>query len=180
MSKSKKANEVRTILLLKIQKEINNFIKSKTLINTISPINIYNLYGNIEIFIENTYEFSTKKSKENQKRFYDDSQILQNESISPYMEVFRSINKILISDKKNQTFYDRLDLDEKEKEKITNENQILKYATPREILSNVNKKDQTNISIKYLRQKAQNLINIITRRKITSKTHSKSFYQNPA
>ena len=179
MSKSKKANEVRTILLLKIQKEINNFIKSKTLINTISPINIYNLYGNIEIFIENTYEFSTKKSKENQKRFYDDSQILQNESISPYMEVFRSINKILISDKKNQTFYDRLDLDEKEKEKITNENQILKYATPREILSNVNKKDQTNISIKYLRQKAQNLINIITRRKITSKTHSKSFYQNP-
>ena len=35
MSKSKKANEVRTILLLKIQSEINNFIKSETLINTI-------------------------------------------------------------------------------------------------------------------------------------------------
>ena len=40
MSKSKKANEVRTILLLKIQTEINNFIKSKTLIK----YNITNKY----------------------------------------------------------------------------------------------------------------------------------------
>jgi hypothetical protein len=180
MSKSKKANEVRTILLLKIQSEINNFIKSETLINTISPKEIYKLYGNIEIFIENSYEFSTKKSKENQKKFYDDSQMIENESITPYMEIFRTINKILISEKKNKTFYDRLDLDEKEIEKISNENKKFKYATPIELLSNINKKDQTNLSIKYLRQKAKNLINIISRRKITNKTHSKSFYQNPA
>ena len=180
MSKSKKANEVRTILLLKIQSEINNFIKSETLINTISPKEIYKLYGNIEIFIENSYEFSTKKSKENQKKFYDDSQIIENESITPYMEIFRTINKILISEKKNKTFYDRLDLDEKEIEKISNENKKFKYATPIELLSNINKKDQTNLSIKYLRQKAKNFINIISRRKITSKTDSKSFYQNPA
>ena len=70
------------------------------MINTISPKEIYKLYGNIEIFIENSYEFSTKKSKENQKKFYDDSQIIENESITPYMEIFRTINKILISEKK--------------------------------------------------------------------------------
>ena len=135
--------------------------------------------------IKNSLEFSTKKSKENQKKFYDDSHILEQEIYSPYMEVFRTINKMLISEKKNQTFYDRLDLDEKEKDKISNENlnlnstrSIIQYTTPKEILSNIKTEDKANSAIKFLRQKAQNLINIIIRKKTRFKTHSKSFYHN--
>ncbi len=184
MFNSKKANEVRTILLLKSESEIEHFTKSKMLINTISPKELYNLYSNIEIVIKNTLEFSTKKSKENQKKFYDDSHILEQEVYSPYMEIFRKINKIVISEKKNQTFYDRLDLDDKEKDKIIIENKnldstrsIINYKTPKEILSK--SEDKSHSSIKFLRQKAQNLINIIIRKKTRFKTHSKSFYHNP-
>ena len=185
MFNSKKANEVRTILLLKSESEIEHFTKSKMLINTISPKELYKLYSNIEIVIKNSLEFSTKKSKENQKKFYDDSHILEQEVYSPYMEIFRKINKIVISEKKNQTFYDRLDLDEKEKDKISNENlnlnstrSIIQYTTPKEILSNIKTEDKANSAIKFLRQKAQNLINIIIRKKTRFKTHSKSFYHN--
>ena len=185
MFNSKKANDVRTILLLKVESEIDHFTNSKILINTISPKELYKLYSNIEIVIKNSLEFSTKKSKENQKKFYDDSHILEQEIYSPYMEVFRTINKMLISEKKNQTFYDRLDLDEKEKDKISNENlnlnstrSIIQYTTPKEILSNIKTEDKTNNSIKFLRQKAQNLINVIIRKKTRFKTHSKSFYHN--
>ena len=183
MFNSKKANEVRTILLLKSESEIEHFTKSKMLINTISPKELYNLYSNIEIVIKNTLEFSTKKSKENQKKFYDDSHLLEQEVYSPYMEIFRKINKIVISEKKNQTFYDRLDLDDKEKDKIIIENKnldstrsIINYKTPKEILSK--SEDKSHSSIKFLRQKAQNLINIIIRKKTRFKTHSKSFYHN--
>ena len=186
MFNSKKANDVRTILLLKVESEIDHFTNSKILINTISPKELYKLYSNIEIVIKNSLEFSTKKSKENQKKFYDDSHILEQEIYSPYMEVFRTINKMLISEKKNQTFYDRLDLDEKEKDKISNENlnlnstrSIIQYTTPKEILSNIKTEDKANSAIKFLRQKAQNLINIIIRKKTRFKTHSKSFYHNP-
>ena len=181
MFNSKKANDVRTILLLKVESEIDHFTNSKILINTISPKELYKLYSNIEIVIKNSLEFSTKKSKENQKKFYDDSHILEQEIYSPYMEVFRTINKMLISEKKNQTFYDRLDLDEKEKDKISNENlnlnstrSIIQYTTPKEILSNIKTEDKANSAIKFLRQKAQNLINIIIRKKTRFKTHSKS------
>ena len=183
MFNSKKANEVRTLLFLKSESEIEHFTKSKMLINTISPKELYNLYSNIEIVIKNTLEFSTKKSKENQKKFYDDSHILEQEVYSPYMEIFRKINKIVISEKKNQTFYDRLDLDDKEKDKIIIENKnldstrsIINYKTPKEILSK--SEDKSHSSIKFLRQKAQNLINIIIRKKTRFKTHSKSFYHN--
>ena len=183
MFNSKKANDVRTILLLKVESEIDHFTNSKILINTISPKELYKLYSNIEIVIKNSLEFSTKKSKENQKKFYDDSHILEQEVYSPYMEIFRKINKIVISEKKNQTFYDRLDLDDKEKDKIIIENKnldstrsIINYKTPKEILSK--SEDKSHSSIKFLRQKAQNLINIIIRKKTRFKTHSKSFYHN--
>ena len=186
MFNSKKANDVRTILLLKSESEIEDFTKSKMLINSISPKVLYNLYSNIEIVIKNTLEFSTKKSKENQKKFYDDSHILEQDVYTPYMDIFKKINKILISEKKNQTFYLRLDLNDKEKDKLTIENNKINstpsimnyYKTPKEILSNIKTEDKTNNSIKFLRQKAQNLINVIIRKKTRFKTHSKSFYHN--
>ena len=186
MFNSKKANDVRTILLLKSESEIEDFTKSKMLINSISPKVLYNLYSNIEIVIKNTLEFSTKKSKENQKKFYDDSHILEQDVYTPYMDIFKKINKILISEKKNQTFYLRLDLNDKEKDKLTIENNKINstpsimnyYKTPKEILSNIKTEDKTNYSIKFLRQKAQNLINVIIRKKTRFKTHSKSFYHN--
>ena len=182
MSYNKKANEVRTKLLLKTQSEIYKFTESKTLINTISPKNLYNLYSNIEIK-ENTYEYSIVERIENQRKFYDDSQISKIEMYTPYMEVFKKINKMLISEKKNQTFYNLLNSNKninEYKNSTPNLSLISFYKTPKEnILNNILKEDKTNTSIKFLRQKAQNLINIINRKKIRFKTHSNSFYQNP-
>ena len=107
-----KANEVRTKLLLKSESDVGKFIKSKVLINTISPLNLYNSYNNIQINIKNTIEYDRIEIKENQKTlFFDDSIVEKKDEIQlSFMEVFRTINKILISDKKNKTFYDRLSL----------------------------------------------------------------------
>ena len=110
MMVEKKANLIRTKLLLKASSEVSDFKKSKMLINSISPKYLLDKYNHIEIIIKNPYEFSTVKRKENQKKF-NSSIIINNENKneSPYMEVFRKINKLLISEKKNKTFFDKLE-----------------------------------------------------------------------
>ena len=110
MMVEKKANLIRTKLLLKASSEVSDFKKSKMLINSKSPKYLLDKYNHIEIIIKNPYEFSTVKRKENQKKF--NSSIItvnENKNESPYMEVFRKINKLLISEKKNKTFFDKLE-----------------------------------------------------------------------
>ena len=63
-----KANEVRTKLLLKSESDVEKFIKSKVLINTMSPLNLYNSYSNIQINIKNTIEYDRIEIKDNQKK----------------------------------------------------------------------------------------------------------------
>jgi len=180
-----KANEVRTKLLLKIESEIPYFNNSKTLINSILPKSIYNFYSNIEIK-ENIHEFSITKIIENQKKFFDDSPITKNETLSPCLESVKLINKITISEKKNKAFFDRLTLNEKERNKIIEENNfnstriIINLTTPKpkEILNSIIKEDKIHSSIKFLQKSAQNFINVITRKKIRSNTDCKRFYHN--
>ena len=75
MSSKFKANEVRTRLLIKISSEIINYTNSKILINSILPLNIYNSYDNIEIILTKSTDFSTPKIKDNQNKFYDDTNL---------------------------------------------------------------------------------------------------------
>ena len=177
------ANEVRTKLLLKIESEIQHFKNSKTLINTILPKNIYNFYSNIEIK-ENIYEFSKPIIKENQKKFFDDSPISKNGTLSPCIETVKLINKITISEKKIKTFFDNLALDEKERNKIKEENNfnstniLINLTTPKEILNSIIEEDKIHTSIKFLQKSAQNFINVISRKKIRSNTDCKRFYHN--
>ena len=173
MNDKKIANFIRTKLLLKTESEILKFTKSKVLINTISPLNLYNSYCNIQINIKST-EFSIIERKENQTKFLDDTNIETIKNDFPYMEVFKKINKIIISDKKNINFYDKLK--EEDKEFSLNKNITLNSST-NNLLS---KKDNNKInqSIKLLREKAKNLINIIIRRKTKFKNNTHSFYTN--
>ena len=167
------ANDARTKLLLKTETEIEKFTKSNVLINTITPLNIYNSYCNIQINLEST-EFSIVERKESQKKFYDDTNIEKTKVDFLYMDVFKKINKIIISDKKNKTFYDRLKIQNNEIK--LNKNINLKSSTPN--LFSKTDENKINQSIKILRQKAKNLINIILRRKNQFKNNTNSFYSN--
>ncbi len=167
-----KANEVRTKLLLKSESDVEKFIKSKVLINTISPLNLYNSYSNIQINI-NSIEYDRIEIKDNQKKlFFDDSIVEKKDEIQlSFMEVFRAINKILISDKKNKTFYDRLSLP------LENNINNNKSDSPLNLFNN-QEEDKIKCSMQNLRQKAQNLINIILRKQNYKKSSS-LFYLNP-
>jgi hypothetical protein len=90
------------------------------------------------------------------------------------MDVFKKINKIIISDKKNKTFYDRLKIQDNEIK--LNKNINLKSSTPN--LFSKTDENKINQSIKILREKAKNLINIILRRKNQFKNNTNSFYKN--
>ena len=168
-----KANEVRTKLLLKSESDVGKFIKSKVLINTISPLNLYNSYNNIQINIKNTIEYDRIEIKENQKTlFFDDSIVEKKDEIQlSFMEVFRTINKILISDKKNKTFYDRLSLP------LENNINTNKSDSPLNLFNN-QEEDKIKFSMQNLTQKAQSLINIILRKQHYKKS-STIFYLNP-
>ena len=84
------ANDARTKLLLKTETEIEKFTKSNVLINTITPLNIYNSYCNIQINLEST-EFSIVERKESQKKFYDDTNIEKTKVDFLYMDVFKKL-----------------------------------------------------------------------------------------
>jgi hypothetical protein len=148
-----KANKFRTNLLIKISSEIKNFINSPVLINSVSPKNLYDSYSNIEITINNEFEFEVTQIKENQKVFQISPKTkIENEI--PYMEIFKKINKIIISDKKNKTFYDKLDIIyTNNKKNIQESNDILTttYDTPKKLLNNNNEEEQIHKSIKFLR-----------------------------
>ena len=167
-----KANEVRTKLLLKSESDVEKFIKSKVLINTMSPLNLYNSYSNIQINIKNTIEYDRIEIKDNQKKlFFDDSIVEKKDEIQlSFMEVFRTINKILISEKKNKTFYDRLSLP------LENNNNN-KSDSPLNLFNN-QEEDKIKFSMQNLTQKAQSLINIILRKQQYKKS-STIFYVNP-
>ena len=167
-----KANEVRTKLVLKSESDVEKFIKSKVLINTMSPLNLYNSYSNIQINIKNTIEYDRIEIKDNQKKlFFDDSNVEKKDEIQlSFMEVFRTINKILISEKKNKTFYDRLSLP------LENNNNN-KSDSPLNLFNN-QEDDKIKFSMQNLRQKAQNLIDIILRKQNYKKC-STLFYLNP-
>ena len=175
MEKSKKANLIRTKLLIKASSEVAEFKKSKMLINSISPKILYEKYNHIEIIIKNPYEFSTVKRKENQKKF-NSSIIINNENKneSPYMEVFRKINKLLISEKKNKTFFDKL---ENNKSSYDTSDTTFSSNIEKKNIKLLNENNEENIinkSIKFLREKARDLIN--KRKRLKKKPNS--FYQN--
>lgn len=160
MERFLKANKFRTNLLIKISSEIKKFINSPILINSVSPKNLYDSYSNIEITINNEFEFEVSQTKENQKDFQISPKTkIENEI--PYMEIFKKINKIIISDKKNKTFYDKLDSvytnDKKKNIQDTNDSLKTNYNTPKKILYNNNNEDQTYISIKFLRNYSRTL-----------------------
>ena len=166
-------NDTRTKLLLKTESEIEKFTKSKVLINSISPLNIYNSYCNIQIHLK-PKEFSIIEKNEYQQRFFDDTNIQKTKTDFLYMEGFKKINKIIISEKKNKTFYDRFKI--QDKENILNKNINLNSSTSN--LFYKTDENKINQSIKQLRQKAKNLINIILRRKNQFKNNTNSFYKN--
>ena len=101
MNKSQRANQIRTNLLLKISNEILNFKKSKILINSTSAEKLYDNYNNFEITIENQYEYSTNQRIENQ---FNELVIHEEKIEKSYMKIFKEINKIIISEKKNKCF----------------------------------------------------------------------------
>ena len=57
MSNNIKANKVRKSLLLKAQSEIRHFLSLPTKINSISVNILYEFYSNIEINIQNPFEY---------------------------------------------------------------------------------------------------------------------------
>ena len=161
MEKAFKANQIRSNLLIAISSEIKTFIGSSILINSISPKKLYDSY-NCEITINNDFEFQISKRKQNQKKF-PTSKINESEKEEyeiPYMEIFKKINKIIISDKKNKTFYDKLDIIyTNNKKNIQESNDILTttYDTPKKLLNNNNEEEQIHKSIKFLRNYSRKL-----------------------
>lgn len=92
MERFLKANKFRTNLLIKISSEIKKFINSPILINSVSPKNLYDSYSNIEITINNEFEFEVTQTKENQKDFQISPKTkIENEI--PYMEIFKFLKK---------------------------------------------------------------------------------------
>lgn len=177
MDKTKEANKIRTKLLLQVSNEVLNFKKSTMLINSTSAKKLYDNYSNIEITIENPYEFSILERKE--KQVLNESTLfeLEKKNEYDYMEVFRKINKIIISDKKNKNFYDKLDSNEMKKLSEDTADTTLSGNVEKShkiILFEEDNNDLLNKSIKFLRTKAKSFIMRFRK----PKKKAKSFYQN--
>ena len=178
MDYKKKANKIRTNLLLKISSEISRFKNSKTLINSKLPSELYDIYNHIKIIIENQYEFSTVKRSEFLRKFSDSNLTKYdnvNETGTPYMEIFKQINKIIISEKKNQNFLNNLNKgnnDSKETSISPFEKNIKKNNN--KLINENDDKDKIKSSINYLRGFVNNLI--IRKKKYKKKITS--FYKN--
>jgi hypothetical protein len=171
-----KANTIRTILLLKISSEISDFKNSKTLINSKSPIELYDIYNNINIIIENQFEYSPVKSKEFLRKFSDSNLIKYdniNENETPYFEAFKEINKIIISEKKNQNFLNNLNNVNNNFEEQSSLDTTIKRNKTKLINDNDNK-GKIKSSLNYLRGFVKNLI--IKKKKPKKKENS--FYKN--
>ena len=157
MNKSQRANQIRTNLLLKISNEILNFKKSKILINSTSAEKLYDNYNNFEITIENQYEYSTNQRIENQ---FNELVIHEEKIEKSYMKIFKEINKIIISEKKNKYFYKNFNLNEKVKYSEDTADTTLSGNAEKshKIIFQNNKNSLFNKSINYLREKAKSFI----------------------
>ena len=173
MNKSQRANQIRTNLLLKISNEILNFKKSKILINSTSAEKLYDNYNNFEITIENQYEYSTNQRIENQ---FNELVIHEEKIEKSYMKIFKEINKIIISEKKNKYFYKNFNLNEKVKYSEDTADTTLSGNAEKshKIIFQNNKNSLFNKSINYLREKAKSFI--FKYRKPKKKANS--FYKN--
>ena len=177
MDNKKKANTIRTILLLKNSSEISAFKNSKTLINSKSPIELYDIYNNINIIIENQIEYSPVKSKEFLRKFSDSNLIKYdniNENDTPYFEAFKEINKMIISEKKNQNFLNNLNNENNNSEEKSSDGNIKRNKT--KLINENDYKDKIKSSLNYLRGLVKNLI--IKKKKPKKKVNS--FYKNSA
>jgi hypothetical protein len=178
MSLNNKANIARTKLLLKSSQEIQYFTSLKMKINSISPKKLYESYNNIEITIENPCIFSTSQRK--YTTFIDDSIVKNEFENSPLLEPTFKINKMLVSFKKNKTFYDTIEKNEIDNQthkfsQDTNDTSISILERNNDLIDDLidNKKDDLiNISIHFLRKTAKNLID-----RKRHKKKSKSFYK---
>lgn len=176
MEISDKANEIRTHLLLKTASEVERFKKLDMKINSISPQNLYNLYSNIEICIENRI-FSTTQRKSSSSLINEENNYEYENEYSPIYEPGIQLNKVLVSSKKNKTFYDKMEKENFSKNLRcsldTNDTSV--SSNPKKLSINLdNNLNKNEDSIQILRKFAKNLIH--RRRK---KKKAKSFYQNP-
>ena len=170
------ANEIRTHLLLKTASEIERFKNLPMKINSVSPKNLLNLYSNIEICIEKRI-FSTTQRKNSQTNFIDENSYSKKEyeyENSPILEPGTKLNKVLISSKKNQIFYEKIEKDNSKKIHRSSQdtNDTSNSLNPKLLLEQ-DDIDKNHLSIQFLRRFAKTLIS-----KKRKKKHSKSFYQN--
>jgi hypothetical protein len=176
MENLKKANEIRTHLLLKTASEIERFKKLKMKINSISPQNLFKLYSNIEICMERRI-FSTTQRKNSQTKFLDENSFSKNEyeyENSPILEPGIKLNKVLISSKKNEIFYEKIEKENlNQKHRFSQDTSDTSNPLNPQLLIKPDDIDKNHFSIQFLRRFAKTLI--IKKRK---KKHSKSFYQN--
>ncbi len=173
-----KANKVRTSLLLKIESEVEHFKSIQTKINSISANKLYDLYSNIQINIENPFEFFSIERKNSTKLVSDESFLKKDSEPenTPTQEIEFTITKKLVSYRKNKNFLEHLSKDEnispiKLKDmnnsyKFNSKNSPLEFLIPKKYKSTKN-------AIHLLRQMARTLIK---RRKHVKK--SNSFYKS--
>ena len=157
MSNNIKANKVRTSLLLKAQSEIRHFLSLPTKINSISVNILYEFYSNIEINIQNPFEFflCERKNSTNLLIEKEEESFLKKEDndFTPIIETQFKIKKKLISDRKNKRFFDNINKDETSspiKKKLTTKksNELSFSLSPKKKRS----------SIQYLRNISRNFI----------------------
>ena len=175
---SNKANKVRTCLLLKIESEIEHFKSIPTKMNSISANKLYELYSNIQINIENPFEFFSIERKNSTKLVSDESFLKKDSEPenTPTQEIEFTITKKLVSYRKNKNFIEYLSKEKnispvKFKEPNNSVKFDLKYS-PLEFL-NPKKQNSTKNAIHSLRQMVRTLIK---RRRHVKK--SNSFYKS--
>jgi hypothetical protein len=173
-----KANKVRTCLLLKIESEIEHFKSIPTKMNSISANKLYELYSNIQINIENPFEFFSIERRKSTKLISDDNCLKKDSEPenTPGQDINFTITKKLVSYRKNKNFLEHLSKDEnispiKLKDmnnsyKFNSKNSPLEFLIPKKYKSTKN-------AIHLLRQMARTLIK---RRKHVKK--SNSFYKS--
>ena len=175
MEISNKANDIRTHLLLKTASEVERFKKLPMKINSISPENLYNLYSNIEIYIENRI-FSTTQRKSSNSLINEDSINEYENEYSPIFEPGIKINKVLVSSKKNKFFYEKIEKENiYDNHKCSQDTNDTSNSSPKKLSINIDKNNYNDNSIELLRKIAKNLI----QRRRRKKKKARSFYQNP-
>ena len=143
-------------------------------INSISTENLYNIYSNIEIYIENRI-FSTTQRKSSNSLINEDSINEYENEYSPIFEPGIKINKVLVSSKKNKLFYEKIEKENiYDNHKCSQDTNDTSNTSPKKLSINIDKNNYNDNSIELLRKIAKNLI----QRRRRKKKKAKSFYQN--